>query len=115
MILESLASVFENLQSKYQMLIRAFQVLAQSPYDDPKYQMLIRVFQGWEPLQHPLYGLEVMSLWQRLLQGNEPRDYGIYVEAKLASSTPYKLFFNSLHMQFYHLGKLYLILLAQNN
>ena len=43
--------------------IRVFQVLAQSPYDDPKYQMLIRVFQGWEPLQHPLHGLEVISLW----------------------------------------------------
>lgn len=70
-------------------VIRVFQVLAQSPYDDPKYQMLIRVFQGWEPLQHPLPGLEVMSLWQRLLQGNEPHDYGIYIEEELASSTPY--------------------------
>ena len=74
MTLESLASAFENSQYKYQMLIRVFQVLAQSPCDDPKYQMLKRVFQGWEPLQHPLHGLEVMSLWQRLLQGNEPHD-----------------------------------------
>ena len=80
-----------------------FQVLAQSPSNDPKYQMLIRVFQGWEPLQHPLHGLEVMSLWQTLLQGNEPRDYGIYTEVELASSTPYtqlfiEFIFNSLHM-----------------
>ena len=67
MKLESLASVFENLQSKYQMLIRVFQVLAQSPYNDLKYHILIRVFQGWEPLQHPLHGLEVMSLSQSLL------------------------------------------------
>ena len=59
------------------LLIRVFQVLAQSPYDDPKYQMHIRVFQGWEPLQHPLHGLEVMSLWYKILQGNEPHDYGI--------------------------------------
>ena len=60
MTLESLASVFESLQSKYQKLIRVFQVLAQSPYDDPKYQMLMRVFQGWEPLQHNLQGLELI-------------------------------------------------------
>ena len=73
--MESLASVFENLQSKYQMLIRVFQVLAQSPYDDPKYQMLIRVFRDWELLQLPLQGLEVMPSWKRLLQGNESHDY----------------------------------------
>ena len=34
-----------------------------------------------------------MSLWQRLLQGNEPHDYGIYIEAKLASSTRYTQLF----------------------
>ena len=28
-------------------------------------------------------------MWKRLLQGNEPHDYGIYTEAKLSSSTPY--------------------------
>ena len=47
------------------------------------------MFQGWESLQHPLHGLEVISLWQRLQQGNEPCDYGIYTEEELASSTPY--------------------------
>ena len=51
--------------------------------------LLIVVFQGWESLQHPLHGLEVMSLWQRLLQGNAYRDYGIYIEEEVASSTPY--------------------------
>ena len=30
-----------------------------------------------------------MSLWQRLLQGNEPPNYGIYTEEKLTSSTSY--------------------------
>ena len=100
MTLESLSSVFENLQSKYQMLIRFFQVLAQSPCDDPKYQILIRVFQDWEPLQHPLHGLEVMPLWQRLLQGNEPCDYGIYTEAELSSSTPYTQLFTEVILQF---------------
>ena len=89
MTLESLARVFENLESKYQILIRVFQVLAQSPpCNDPKYQILIRVFQGWGAIQHPLHDSEVMSLWQRFLQGNEPHDYGIYTKAELASSTP---------------------------
>ena len=78
------------------MLIRVFQVLAQSPCDDPKYQMIMRLFQGWEPLQHLLQGLEVMSMWQRILQGNEPRDYGIYMEAELASSTPYTQLFTEV-------------------
>ena len=77
-----------------------FQVLEQSPYNDPKYQILIRVFQGWEPLQHPLHNLEVMSLWQRLLQGNEPHDYCIYIEEKLASSTPYTQLFTEVILQF---------------
>ena len=58
------------------------------------FPLLIRVFQGWEPLQHPFHGLEVMSSWKRLLQGNEPHDYSIYTEEELASSTSsLKLFF----------------------
>ena len=55
--------------------------------------MLIRVFQGWEPLQHYLHGLEVMSLCQRLLQGNEHHDYDIYTQVELSSSTPYTQIF----------------------
>ena len=62
--------------------------------------MLIIVFQGWEPFQHPLHGLEVMSLWKRLLQGNEPHDYGIYTEVELASSTPYNQLFTKVILQF---------------
>ena len=80
MTVESLASFFENLQSNY--------------------HMLLRVFQGWKPLKHPMYGLEVIWLWQRLLQGNETRDYGIYIEEKLASSTPYTQVFNEIILQF---------------
>ncbi|KAL6320507.1 hypothetical protein AAG906_007586 [Vitis piasezkii] len=33
--------------------------------------LLIRVFQGWDPLQNPLHGLEVMSSWKNLLQGGD--------------------------------------------
>ncbi len=46
------------------------------------------MFQCWQPLQHPLHGLEVMSLWQRILQGNDPCDYDIYAKVELSSSTP---------------------------
>ena len=62
--------------------------------------MLIIVFQGWEPLQHPMHGLEVMSLWKRFLQENKPHDYGIYKEAGLASSTPYTQLFTKANLQF---------------
>ncbi|MBO8631167.1 hypothetical protein INO08_15790, partial [Staphylococcus aureus] len=37
--------------------------------------LLIRVFQGWDPLQNPLHGLEVIALWKNLLQGDDPYDY----------------------------------------
>ncbi|GLJ45206.1 hypothetical protein SUGI_0951530 [Cryptomeria japonica] len=94
MTLELLASVFENLQSKYRedYTMCNLSCIASS-FALP---LLIRVFQGWEPLQHPSHGLEVMSLWQRLLQGDEPRDYGIYTETELASSTPYTQLFTEV-------------------
>ncbi|KAJ4976911.1 hypothetical protein NE237_002017 [Protea cynaroides] len=37
--------------------------------------LLIRVYQGWDPLQNPLHGLEVMTSWKDLLQGDDPFDY----------------------------------------
>ncbi|XP_058100793.1 septin and tuftelin-interacting protein 1 homolog 1 [Magnolia sinica] len=39
------------------------------------FPLMIRVFQGWDPLQNPSYGLEVMSLWKTLLEGDDPYDY----------------------------------------
>ena len=56
------------------------------------------MFQGWKPLQHPLNGLEVMSLCKRLMQGNEPHDFDIYIEAKLASSTPHTQIFIEINL-----------------
>ena len=40
--------------------------------------------------------MEVISLWQRLLQGNEPHDYGIYIEVELGSSTPFTQLFTEV-------------------
>ncbi|XP_058218959.1 septin and tuftelin-interacting protein 1 homolog 1 [Rhododendron vialii] len=33
--------------------------------------LFIRVFQGWDPLQNPSHGLNVISLWKNLLQGED--------------------------------------------
>ncbi|KAK3420059.1 hypothetical protein EUGRSUZ_G00845 [Eucalyptus grandis] len=36
--------------------------------------LFIRVFQGWDPLRNPSHGLEVVSRWKSLLQGQECLD-----------------------------------------
>ncbi|KAK4283911.1 hypothetical protein QN277_000812 [Acacia crassicarpa] len=36
--------------------------------------LFIRVFQGWDPLQNPLHGLELVSLWKALLQEEDCLD-----------------------------------------
>ncbi|KAH7661119.1 Septin and tuftelin interacting protein [Dioscorea alata] len=47
------------------------------------YPLLIRVFQGWEPLQNPLHGVQLMSSWRDLLQEGQPYDYSDSVLAAL--------------------------------
>lgn len=36
--------------------------------------LLIRVFQGWDPLQNPTHGMDVLTLWRGLLLGDEECD-----------------------------------------
>ncbi|RDY02834.1 Septin and tuftelin-interacting protein 1-like 1, partial [Mucuna pruriens] len=36
--------------------------------------LFIRVFQGWDPLQNPSHGLELVSQWKALLQGEDSAD-----------------------------------------
>ncbi|KAF8655521.1 hypothetical protein HU200_061066 [Digitaria exilis] len=47
--------------------------------------LLIRIFQGWQPLQDPKFGLDVMKKWKDLLQGDQPYDFS----GGSASMTPY--------------------------
>ncbi|KAL7003841.1 hypothetical protein U1Q18_004984, partial [Sarracenia purpurea var. burkii] len=37
--------------------------------------LFIRVFQGWDPLQNPSHGVDAISLWKNLLQGEDCFDF----------------------------------------
>ncbi|KAH6771706.1 GC-rich sequence DNA-binding factor-like protein with Tuftelin interacting domain-containing protein [Perilla frutescens var. frutescens] len=37
--------------------------------------LLIKIFQGWDPLQNPTNGIEVVKLWKILLQGKDSLNF----------------------------------------
>lgn len=67
--LESLATSFIDLHKRFpnEYTLCSLPTIASS-FALP---LFIRVFQGWDPLQNPSHGLNVMSVWKKLLEGDE--------------------------------------------
>ncbi|KAL2545635.1 Septin and tuftelin-interacting protein 1-like protein 1 [Forsythia ovata] len=67
--LDSLAKSFADLQRRFaaDYTLCNLSCIACS-YALP---LFIRIFQGWDPLQNPTHGVEVVSLWKNLLQGKD--------------------------------------------
>ncbi|CAN4122004.1 unnamed protein product [Withania somnifera] len=67
--LDSLAKTFADLQQQYHEEYNLCNLSSIAcSYAVP---LFIRVFQGWDPLQTPTHGLEMVSLWKDLLQGDD--------------------------------------------
>lgn len=67
--LDSLAAAFADLQQQYSEEYKLCNLSSIAcSYAQP---LFIRVFQGWDPLQTPTHGMEVVSRWKYLLQGDD--------------------------------------------
>lgn len=73
MTLDTLAQSFVNLQRLYaeEYKLCNLSLIARS-YAVP---LFIRIFQGWDPLQNPIHGREVVSEWKTLLEGEDSLDF----------------------------------------
>jgi tuftelin-interacting protein 11 len=81
--LDGLLQIFHGLKVQFQEEFKMCSIAwIACRYAHP---LLIRIFQGWQPLQDPKFGLDVMKKWKDLLQGDQPFDFS----GGSASMTPY--------------------------
>nr|GMC93442.1 septin and tuftelin-interacting protein 1 homolog 1-like [Ipomoea batatas] len=76
--LDSLVNSFLDLQQRYADDYKLFNL--SSIACSHALPLLIRVFQGWDPLQNPEHGLEIISLWKNLLQDNSSLYSQLFME-----------------------------------
>ena len=67
--LDSLAQYFRHMHKRYVEYYKSCKLACVAcSYALP---LFIRVFQGWDPLRNPSHGLELVSEWKTLLQGDD--------------------------------------------
>nr|GMC97120.1 septin and tuftelin-interacting protein 1 homolog 1-like [Ipomoea batatas] len=76
--LDSLVNSFLDLQQRYADDYNLFNL--SSIACSHALPLFIRVFQGWDPLQNPEHGLEIISLWKNLLQDNSSLYSQLFME-----------------------------------
>nr|GMD00954.1 septin and tuftelin-interacting protein 1 homolog 1-like [Ipomoea batatas] len=76
--LDSLVNSFLDLQQRYADDYKLFNL--SSIACSHALPLLIRVFQGWDPLQNPEHGLEIISSWKNLLQDNSSLYSQLFME-----------------------------------
>nr|GME09785.1 septin and tuftelin-interacting protein 1 homolog 1-like [Ipomoea batatas]GME16931.1 septin and tuftelin-interacting protein 1 homolog 1-like [Ipomoea batatas] len=76
--LDSLVNSFLDLQERYADDYKLFNL--SSIACSHALPLLIRVFQGWDPLQNPEHGLEIISSWKNLLQDNSSLYSQLFME-----------------------------------
>nr|GMC99242.1 septin and tuftelin-interacting protein 1 homolog 1-like [Ipomoea batatas] len=76
--LDSLVNSFLDLQQRYADDYKLFNL--SSIACSHALPLFIRVFQGWDPLQNPEHGLEIISSWKNLLQDNSSLYSQLFME-----------------------------------